>query len=44
MHERFGPGIVEKVEGTGMDARATVSFESAGKKQLLLRFARFTVL
>ena len=44
VHERFGPGIVEKVEGTGMDARATVSFESAGKKQLLLRFARFTVL
>ncbi|MGN0232919.1 MAG: ATP-dependent helicase [Bacteroidaceae bacterium] len=41
IHERFGPGIVERIEGTGMDTRATVSFESAGKKQLLLRFARF---
>ncbi|MGN1255595.1 MAG: ATP-dependent helicase [Bacteroidaceae bacterium] len=44
VHERFGPGIVERVEGTGMDTRAMVSFESAGRKQLLLRFARFTVL
>lgn len=44
VHERFGPGIVERIEGTGMDARAMVSFESAGKKQLLLRFARFKIL
>lgn len=41
VHERFGLGTVEQVEGTGMDARATVLFESAGRKQLLLRFARF---
>ncbi len=41
VHDRFGLGTVEKVEGTGIDARATVAFESAGRKQLLLRFARF---
>ena len=41
IHERFGMGIVEKVEGKGMDTRATVLFDTAGRKQLLLRFARF---
>ena len=44
IHERFGMGIVEKVEGKGMDARATVLFDTAGRKQLLLRFARFQLV
>ncbi len=44
VHERFGMGIVEKVEGKGMDARATVLFDTAGRKQLLLRFARFQLV
>ena len=43
VHERFGLGTVECVEGKGLDAKATVMFESAGRKQLLLRFARFTL-
>ena len=43
-HERFGVGIVKKLEGDGDNAKATVEFEHAGTKQLLLRFARFTVL
>lgn len=43
-HERFGQGTVERVEGGGMDARATVLFDTAGRKQLLLRFARLKVL
>ena len=43
-HDRFGLGIVEKVEGSGIDARATVAFETAGRKQLLLRFARFKLV
>ena len=43
VHERFGLGTVERVEGKGLDAKATVLFETAGRKQLLLRFARFTL-
>ena len=43
-HERFGLGEVEKVEGEGDNAKATIRFRNAGTKQLLLRFARFKVL
>ena len=43
-HERFGVGTIEKIEGAGMDAKATVNFENAGRKQLLLRFAKFQVI
>lgn len=43
-HERFGIGEVIKVEGTGDNAKATIHFENAGNKQLLLRFARFKVI
>ncbi|MCR8916883.1 ATP-dependent helicase [Bacteroides sp. ET225] len=42
-HERFGRGVVEKVEGAGDNRKATVRFENAGVKQLLLKFARFKV-
>ena len=44
LHERFGRGIVENIEGTGLDAKATVRFENAGTKVLMLRFARLTVV
>ena len=40
-HERFGVGEVIRIEGTGENAKATISFQHAGVKQLLLRFARF---
>ena len=43
-HERFGQGTVLHVEGSGLDAKARVSFDNAGEKQLLLRFAKFTVI
>ena len=43
-HERFGIGEVIKVEGSGDNAKATISFLHAGEKQLLLRFARFKVI
>ena len=43
-HERFGVGIVEKIEGIGDNAKATISFDNAGRKQLLLRFARFKII
>lgn len=43
LHERFGEGVVERLEGSGLDAKATVRFQNVGTKQLLLRFAKFTV-
>ena len=43
-HERFGIGEVIKIEGTGDNAKATISFLHAGEKQLLLRFARFKII
>lgn len=43
-HSRFGRGVVESVEGTGIDAKATVRFDNVGTKQLLLRFAKITVI
>jgi DNA helicase-2/ATP-dependent DNA helicase PcrA len=43
-HSRFGRGVVTAIEGTGLDTKAIVQFENAGTKQLLLRFARFTVV
>ena len=43
-HERFGVGIVKELAGEGDNAKATVAFEHAGTKQLLLRFARFKVV
>jgi DNA helicase-2/ATP-dependent DNA helicase PcrA len=44
LHERFGRGIVQALEGTGIDAKATVCFENAGTKVLMLRFAKLTVM
>ena len=43
VHERFGRGVVQALEGTGLDAKATVQFENAGTKVLMLRFAKLTV-
>ena len=43
-HERFGRGEVVSIENQGSDRRAFVEFETAGKKQLLLKFAKFTIL
>jgi DNA helicase II / ATP-dependent DNA helicase PcrA len=43
-HERFGDGKVINVEGDGQNRKATVHFQSAGQKQLLLKFARLKVI
>ncbi len=43
-HERFGQGVVLKVDGAGENQKAVVSFQNAGEKTLLLKFARFKVL
>ena len=42
-HARFGMGTVVALEGTGLDQKAMVDFDNAGRKQLLLRFARFVI-
>lgn len=43
-HQRFGIGTVLKIEGVGENTKATVEFQNAGTKQLLLKFAKFTIL
>ena len=43
-HQRFGIGRVLKVEGTGENEKATVEFKNLGIKQLLLKFAKFTII
>jgi DNA helicase-2/ATP-dependent DNA helicase PcrA len=43
-HDRFGQGIVRAIEGDGGNTKATVEFENLGQKQLLLKFARLTIL
>lgn len=43
-HERFGRGVVTAIEQSGSDKRAFVDFDSAGQKQLLLKFAKFKII
>ncbi len=43
-HERFGRGTVAALEGAGDSAKATVEFVNAGRKTLLLKFAKIKKL
>lgn len=43
-HQRFGVGTLLKLEGSGENAKATVQFVNSGTKQLLLKFAKFTII
>jgi DNA helicase-2/ATP-dependent DNA helicase PcrA len=43
-HPRFGRGRVVRVEGQGENQKATVDFEQTGQKQLLLKFAHFSIV
>ena len=43
-HDRFGRGVVVAIEDTGGDKRAFVNFDSAGQKQLLLKYAKFKIV
>jgi len=43
-HERFGKGIIKALEGVGNDRKAQVNFESGGLKNILLRFAKLTII
>jgi len=39
-HEKFGVGTVHLLDGVWPETKATIMFEKAGKKSLLLKFAR----
>ncbi|HET6990183.1 MAG TPA: 3'-5' exonuclease, partial [Bacteroidia bacterium] len=43
-HERFGTGKVAQLEGQFPNTKATVVFEQAGQKQLLLKFAKLDIV
>ena len=43
-HQRFGVGTVIRIEGSGENAKATVDFKHTGRKQLLLKFAKYTIV
>ncbi len=43
-HERFGKGEVINIEGNEPNKKATVLFQNAGQKQLLLKFAKLKIL
>ncbi|MCH5175062.1 MAG: UvrD-helicase domain-containing protein [Prevotellaceae bacterium] len=44
LHNRFGHGEVIKMEGSGENEKATVRFDNVGTKQLLLKFAKYTIV
>lgn len=43
-HERFGEGRIITLEGESPNIKATVDFNGAGKKQLLLKFAKLRIV
>jgi len=44
LHQKFGQGRVEKVEGVGPNKKASVFFDECGTKQLMLKFAKLNIL
>jgi len=44
MHEKFGKGKLLILEGDFPNQKATVFFENVGQKQLLLKFAKLTIV
>ena len=42
MHDHFGRGSIERLQGAGVNARATVHFSQYGSKTLLLQYAKLT--
>lgn len=43
-HERFGIGTVQTIEGSAPNQKVSVDFINSGKRQLLLKFAKLTIL
>lgn len=44
IHNRFGKGIVIRVEGENSNTKALINFDISGEKQLLLKFAKLKVI
>ncbi|MDR3047928.1 MAG: UvrD-helicase domain-containing protein [Bacteroidales bacterium] len=42
-HAKFGFGMVQVLDGVGMEKRAVILFESVGEKTLLLKFAKLII-
>jgi DNA helicase-2/ATP-dependent DNA helicase PcrA len=44
MHQKFGAGTVLSIDGAGANKKASVRFDSAGVKMLMLKFAKLKIL
>jgi len=44
VHDRFGIGKVTELTGDGTERKATIVFDNAGEKKLLLKFAKLQLL
>jgi len=44
LHQRFGKGKILRMEGSGSDRMATIQFENAGEKKLVMKFAKLKAL
>jgi len=43
-HQKFGDGVVLRLEGQGANARVQVNFEAQGTKELMLAYANLQPL
>jgi DNA helicase-2/ATP-dependent DNA helicase PcrA len=44
MHAKFGAGTILSVDGAGANKKASVCFDTAGVKMLMLKFARLAII
>jgi len=44
IHEKFGKGVITSIEGSFPNTRADIEFVNAGKKHLLLKFAKLKII
>ena len=44
VHAKFGAGTILSVEGAGANKKASVNFDHAGVKMLMLKFARLAII
>ena len=43
-HDRFGVGVIFKVEGNGANKKISINFTDVGEKTLLVKFAKLVIL
>jgi DNA helicase-2/ATP-dependent DNA helicase PcrA len=44
IHDKFGKGEIIAMDGEAPNIKATVTFQGAGNKQLLLKFAKLRIV